>query len=117
MPEIDPERRAAEIKTRQIEIHAALTESKRAYICDGAGMTLAERVTMEAESAKLSLEARRISGAAEAAKVLRRQRINAELLTKLIEVLTERDLHDLVAEAQRRSDAALAALTDQAAIK
>lgn len=115
--EIDPERRASDIKTRQIEIHAALTESKRAYICEGAGMPFEERVTLEAEAAQLSLEARRISGAAEAAKVARRQRINAELLTKLIEVLTERGLDELVAEAQRRSDAALAALTDQAAIK
>lgn len=107
MCEISPEQRAQEIRGRQLEIHAALAESKRAYICDGAGMTLAERVTMEAESAKLSLESRRISGAAEAAKVLRRQRINAELLAKLIEVLVERDLYDLVAEAQERSDAAL----------
>lgn len=108
MYETSAEKRAAEIKTRQIEIHAALAESKRAYVCEGAGMPLRERVTLEAEAAQLSLEARRISEAAGAAKVERRQRINAELLAKLLEVLAERGLKDIVAEAERRSAEALA---------
>lgn len=108
MTEINPEKRAAEIKTRQIEIHAALAESKRAYVCEGAGMPLRERVTLEAEAAQLSLEARRISEAAGAAKVERRQRINADLLAKLLEVLKERGLGNVIAEAEKRSADALA---------
>lgn len=107
MSEIDPEERAQWIKTRRMEIHAALAESKRAYICEGAGMTLAERVTIEAEDAKLALEARQIGAIAEAAKVIRRQRENASLLAHLLEVLKERGLGDVVTEAQMRSAAAI----------
>ena len=108
MTETSPEKRAADIKTRRIEIHALLTESKRAYIVEGGGMSLEERVTIEAEDARLALEARQIGAAAEAAKVERRQRINADLLAKLLEVLKERGLGSVIAEAEKRSAEALA---------
>lgn len=109
MPDINPERRAQEIKMRRLEIAAELAESKRDYIVDRGGMSFADRVTLEAEDAQLALEARQIAGDAEAAKVERRRRLNADVLAMLTAILKERGLGELVTEAERRSAEALAA--------
>lgn len=102
-----PEFRAAWIKTRRLEIAATLAEWKRAFFVDGVERPFNDRVTLEAEDAALALEARLNSGAAEAAKVERRKRQNAELLGQLLLILEERGLADVVTEAQRRSSEAL----------
>jgi hypothetical protein len=102
--------RAAEIKTRRLEIAATLAEWKRAFFVDGVERSFNDRLTLEAEDAAIALEARLISGAATMEKVERRKLQNADLLAKLLELLAERGLDDLVQEAQRRSDEALAGL-------
>lgn len=64
MSEHTPELRAQEIKTRRLEIAATLAEWKRAFFVDGIKRPFTDRVTLEAEYAALSLEARLIDNAA-----------------------------------------------------
>lgn len=101
------EHRAQQIKTRRLEIAADLIERRRAYIVDGIERPYAERVTLEAEDAALALEAREILVAAEVAKIERRKRLSAELLSTLIDVLTERGLLDVLDQARKRSAQAI----------
>lgn len=110
MPLNTAEGRAQAIKLRRLEIHATLTEWKRAFIVEGIQRPLADRVTLEAEDAQLALEARVNTAAAMAAKVERRERINADVLGQLVTLLADRGMSDLVDEARR-----LAALEEQAA--
>lgn len=82
-PTTDPEARAQWIKLRRLEIAATLAEWKRAWFVDGIEHSMAERATLEAEDARLALEARVISSAAVQAKVERRRRQNTEGLAAL----------------------------------
>lgn len=102
--------RASEIKTRRLEIASTLTEWKRAFFVDGVERSFNDRLTLEAEDAALALEARRIGGDVELAKVERRKLLNASLLSQLLELLKEHGLGELLEEAQRRSDEAMADL-------
>lgn len=97
------EGRAQEIKLRRLEIAATLAEWKRAFYVDGIERPFADRVSLEAEDAKLALEARLISGAAEAAKIERRRKQNATLFAQLLVLLKERGMEELIAEAEARS--------------
>ena len=98
-----PEFRAQEIKIRRLQIAATLLEWKRAFFVDGIERPFADRVTLEAEDAALALEARLIETAAKIAQVERRKRQNASLLAQLLELLKERGMDELVAEAEKRS--------------
>lgn len=73
-PATDIEARAQWIKLRRLEIASTLAEWKRQWFVDGIEHTMAERSTLEAEDARLALEARVISSAAVHAKVERRRR-------------------------------------------
>ena len=99
----DPELRSQLIKMRRLEIAATLAEWKRAFFVDGIEHPFTARVTLEAEATALELEARVISTAAEMAKVARRKREKADLMAKLLEVLKERGMDELVTEAELRS--------------
>ena len=107
-----PELRAQEIRMRRLEIAATLAEWKRAFFVDGVEHPFSARVTLEAEDAALALEARVISTDAEMAKVARRKKQNASLLAQLLEVLKERGMGELVAEAERRSAEASASAAE-----
>lgn len=99
----DLEARAQSIKLRRLEIAAALTEWKRAFIVDGVERPFKDRVTLEAEDAALALEARVISTHVEAAKVERRKRLNRTTLAHLTAMLKAAGLADMVAEAEKRA--------------
>jgi hypothetical protein len=101
----DVETQAQQIKTRRLEIACILAESKRAFVVDKAGMTFEERVTLEAEDARLALAARTVGALAEEAKRERRKQENRSMLNALLEVLRERGEHDLIKEAQKRLNA------------
>lgn len=96
------EARAAEIKTRRLEIAADLAERRRAFFADGVSTPMAERAALEAEDAKLALELRQIGAAAVQEKAARQAQLRSSLLSKLLDVLKERGLGDLVTEAERR---------------
>lgn len=96
------EARAAEIKTRRLEIAADLAERRRAFFADGVSSPLSERAALQAENAKLALELRQIGAAAVQEKVARRAQLQASLLAELLKVLAERGLGDVIAEAKRR---------------
>jgi hypothetical protein len=84
--EHDPELRLAQIKTRRLEILSVLTEWRRAYYVDGIKTPMDERLTLQAEQARLDLEFDAIKSAAERAKHQRRADVKAErdhLLTVL----------------------------------
>jgi len=102
------EARGHEIRLRRLEIAATLAEWKRAFVVDGIPRPLADRVTLEAEDAHLALEAKRLSATFIDAMVARRKAANAKLLPTLVALLQERGLHDLIAEAERLSAAAMA---------
>lgn len=100
------EARAAEIKTRRLEIAADLAERRRAFFADGVSTPMAERAALQAEDARLALELRQIGAAAVQAKVERRVQLQSSLLSQLLALLDERGLGDVIAEAKRRASAA-----------
>ena len=97
------EARARWIKLRRLEIAATLAEWKRAFFADGVEHKFEDRLTLEAESAALALEARVIGGEVEAAKVKRRNRQNASTFAQLVALLNERGMSEFVAEAEKRA--------------
>ncbi len=101
----NPEIRIHEIRMRHLEIQATLAEWKRAYFVDGIERPYADRLTLEAEAAQLALERRVLEDAAFKAKLVRREQERKTLVYQLIAVLNERGLQDVVAEAERRSEA------------
>lgn len=98
-----PELRVKEIKARHLEIQATLTEWKRAYFVDGVSRPMADRVTLEAEYARLALERNTIEAAAQKAKFVRHEKERATLLFQLVAVLRERGMADVIADAQSRA--------------
>lgn len=109
--EVQPEVRLQQIKLRRAEIAAALTASKHQYVLTGEGRPFVERTGLEAEDAALTLEALRISGDAQKAKVFRRMQQNADLLGQLLRLLDERGLWLLAVEASERSAVELSNIT------
>jgi hypothetical protein len=89
LPATDIEARAQWIKLRRLEIASTLAEWKRQWFVDGIEHTMAERSTLEAEDARLALEARVISSAAVHAKVERRRRQVTEC-TAALALLSEK---------------------------
>ena len=102
----NPEIRIHEIRMRHLEIQATLAEWKRAYFVDGTERPYADRLTLEAEAAQLALERRVIEDVAHKAKLVRREQERKTLVFQLIAVLKERDMDDVIAEAQARADGA-----------
>ena len=82
---ITPGERLAQIKTRRLEIQKTLTEWRRAFYADGIGRPLADRVTLEAEEARLALESNVIKAEAYRAEGERLARLPSrnELLAAL----------------------------------
>ena len=76
--EHDHEMRLARIKNRRLEILAVLTEWRRAYYVDGIKTPMDERLTLQAEQAKLDLEFASIKSAAERVKHQRRADVRAQ---------------------------------------
>ena len=103
MSEQLPEDRLQQIKMRRLEIDATLAEWKRAWFVEGIERPFADRLTLEAEAARLALERRIIEDAAHKAKLIRREQERKTLSFQLIAVLTERGMEDVIAEAQRRA--------------
>lgn len=99
--------RAQEIKTRRLQIAATLAGWKRDYFVHGIERTMAQRATLEAEDAELALELRVNGDAVVKARVARREREDACILKKLLEVLRERGLDDVITEANERAGAAI----------
>lgn len=100
-----PEFRKQAIKTRILEIAAVLADWKSDFFTSGVERPMSERAKLQAESARLALEFRQIGDAANSAKVERKKAENAALFSQLICVIKERGLHELIEEAQQRSDA------------
>lgn len=98
------EDRLQAIKLRRLEIEATLAEWKRAFFVDGVERPFSDRVTLEAEAARLALERRVIETDALKAKLARRERERRTLHYQLIAVLTERGMEDIIAEAQARAE-------------
>lgn len=105
MSNSNPEIRIHEIRMRHLEIQALLAEYKRAYFVDGIERPYADRLTLEAEAAQLALERRVLEDAAFKAKLVRREQERKTLVYQLVAVLNERGLQEVVAEAERRSEA------------
>jgi hypothetical protein len=100
------EGRAQEIKLRRLEITATLAQWKRDFFTRRIERSMADRTTLEAEYARLSLESHVILAEAIDAKVERRAKLNGDLLRQLLAVLEERGLDDVVAEARQRVEPA-----------
>lgn len=98
------ETRLQEIKLRRLEIDATLSEWKRAFFVDGVARPLADRLTLEAESDRLALERRLIETDVWKAKLVRREQERRTHYYQLIQLLTERGMGDVIAEAQARAD-------------
>ena len=82
---ITPGERLAQIKHRRLEIQKTLTEWRRAFYADGIRRPLADRVTLEAEEARLALESNVIKAEAYRAEGERLARLPSrnELLNAL----------------------------------
>ena len=104
------EARQQQIKLRQLEIQATLTEWRRAFYAEGKERPFADRCALEAEAAALALEHRRNSQAAVEAAVKRRAALNASAFEELKRLLAAEGRADLIGLAEERSAAALAAL-------
>lgn len=115
LPQSTPEERSQYIKLRRLEIAATLAQWKHEFYTSGVQRPMVLRTGLEAEDARLALEARKISSAANAAAVERRARLNAGLLAQLVALLEARGMHDLVADATRMSEAALEAMEGETA--
>ena len=102
-----PEDRLQQIKMRRLEIDATLAEWKRAWFVEGIERPFADRLTLEAEVARLALERRVIEDVAHKAKLVRREQERKTLVYQLIAVLNELGLRDVIAEAERRSEASV----------
>jgi hypothetical protein len=92
---------------RHLEIQATLAEWKRAWFVDGIERPYGDRLALEAEDARLALERRVLEDAAFKAKLLRREQERKTLVYQLIAVLNELGLRDVIAEAERRSEASV----------
>lgn len=103
-----PEVRLQEIKSRRLEIAETVTEWRRAYYVDSVRVPLTERLAIQAEDARLMRELDTLKVAAERAKYIRRKQERQSLLYHLVAVLRERDMKDVIAEAQSRADKAAA---------
>ena len=103
-----PEVRLHEIKSRRLEIAETVTEWRRAYYADSVRVPLTERLAIQAEDARLMRELDTLKVAAERAKYIRRKQERQSLLYHLVAVLRERDMKDVIAEAQSRADKAAA---------
>ncbi len=103
-----PEVRLQEIKSRRLEIAETVTEWKRAYYVDSVRVPLTERLAIQAEDARLMRELETLKVAAERAKYIRRKQERQSLLYHLVAVLREREMEDVIAEAQSRADKAAA---------
>jgi hypothetical protein len=103
-----PEVRLQEIKSRRLEIAETVTEWKRAYYVDSVRVPLTERLAIQAEDARLMRELDTLKVAAERAKYIRRKQERQSLLDHLVAVLREREMKDVIAEAQSRADKAAA---------
>ena len=97
-----PEFRMQQIKMRRLEITATLAEWKRAYFVEGIPRPIGDRLTLDAEYARLSLELGRIGAAAVEAKAARRKAQNEEYLACLIEVVKDHGREDMLTEATTR---------------
>jgi len=104
MNDPSPEFRLQQIKTRRLEIAATLSEWKRAWFVDGISRPIEDRLTLDAEAAKLALERRVIDEDALKAKLIRLEERRQTLLQQLIEVLEERGMSDVLEEAKARAD-------------
>ena len=103
-----PEVRLQEIKSRRLEIAETVTEWRRAYYADSVRVPLTERLAIQAEDARLMRELDTLKVAAERAKYIRRKQERQSLLYHLVAVLREREMKDVIAEAQSRADKAAA---------
>ena len=106
--------RQQQIKLRQLEIQATLTEWRREFFAEGKERPFADRCALEAEAAAPALEHRRNSQAAVEAAVKRRAALNASAFEELKRLLAAEGRADLIRLAEERS-AALAALEAEGA--
>lgn len=92
------------IVAQLLDIEVELAHSKRQYFAGASGcLTMAERTALEAETAELRREKFLLTGKMNAS---RREQAEARRLSAhsfLVAMLTERGLHDLVKESERRA--------------
>ena len=105
-PAGEHERRVQEIRVRRLEIAAELAEMKRAYVVEGADNCFARRVTLEAESAKITLELSQIKDIANKEKVARKVALDKSFLRQLTQILGDKGMSDIIAEAKAKAEAA-----------
>ena len=88
---ITPAARLAEIKTRRLDIQATLLEWKRAYFLDGVARSIEQRIELQAEDARLALEANTLKAEAYRAEGERLARLPSrnELLNALQRLVTQ----------------------------
>lgn len=89
------------IAARVLHIDADLLEKKRAYFSEGVQGSMAERVELEAERAKLLVEKHYLNTAIECTKAAQRQYRNTLAHAVLLRMLAERGLGQLAVEADR----------------
>ena len=109
----EAKKRREEILTRELDIHATLTEFKRAWVADKIESSFVVRTALDAELARLAVEKNRltvqINTSKNAMKVYRTTLAHAIL----IRLVTDRGMSDLVIEADRAAiDIALSATGD-----
>ena len=100
---ITPGERLAQIKTRRLDIQATLLEWKRAYFLDGVAHSIDQRIELQAEDARLALEANRLRAEAYRAEGERLAKLPSRnellaALTALVQQVEERFFDDVSAD-------------------
>ena len=88
---ITPGERLAQIKHRRLEIQSTLLEWKRAYFLDGVARSIDQRIELQAEDARLALEANTLKAEAYRAEGERLAKLpsRADLLAALTALVTQ----------------------------
>jgi len=95
--------RRDEVITRMLEIEAELKEMKRIWLTEGKEGAPGVRATLEAESAALNCEKNKLNLAIHAGKKAEQAYKQATFTATLVRLLQERDMAELVREAERIS--------------